>query len=109
MSSLTKTGTVDRFDLEEAIMRCWQTADDLSFLTEQMFDAPTPMSEDETLNVLIGLSTLHSARCQRLFDVFEAMLESDAISNYKSATFKPPRDDTKGNRSDWFGADEEDA
>ena len=65
----------DRFNLEEEIMNVWQTRDDLDAITERIIDDPDgPMTEDQTANILIGLSELFETRCKKLWKVFETMI-----------------------------------
>ena len=65
----------DRFNLEEEIMNVWQTRDDLDAVTERIMDDPDgPMTEDQTANILIGLSELFETRCKKLWKVFETMI-----------------------------------
>ena len=52
----------DRFNLEEEIMNVWQTREDLNAVTDRIID--DPMTEDQTANVLIGLSELFETRCK---------------------------------------------
>ena len=49
-------------DLEQAIMQCWQTSDDLELFFRYHGDAPTPMTEDEVANTLLGLKLLNDMR-----------------------------------------------
>jgi hypothetical protein len=49
-------------DLEQAIMQCWQTSDDLDLFFRYHGDAPNPMTEDEVANTLIGLKLLNDMR-----------------------------------------------
>jgi hypothetical protein len=49
-------------DLEQAIMQCWQTSDDLDLFFRYHGDAPNPMTEDEVSNTLIGLKLLNDMR-----------------------------------------------
>ena len=71
------TQKYDRFNLEAEIMSVWNTKDDLESITHRMMDDPDgPMTEDETTNVLIGLSELHDIRCKKLFNVFESMVRN---------------------------------
>ena len=66
----------DRFNLEEEIQNVWQTKDDLTAITERLYDDPDgPMTEDELSNVLIGLSELHETRMKKLWRVFETMIQ----------------------------------
>ena len=63
----------DRFDLEEAIQSIWQTEDDLDTVLYAIMDAHTdePPSNDEIVNMILGIKELHGARMQRLWDIFE--------------------------------------
>ena len=71
----------DRFNLEEEIMNVWQTRDDLDAVTERIIDDPAgPMTEDQTANVLIGLSELFETRCKKLWKVFETMIEEKSFN-----------------------------
>ena len=66
---------VDRFDLEEQIQNVWHTKDDLDAIAERVSDDPAgPMSEDDLVNVLVGLSELHETRMLKLWKVFETMI-----------------------------------
>ena len=65
----------DRFNLEEEIINVWQTRDDLDAVKERIIDDPDgPMTEDQTANILIGLSELFETRCKKLWKVFETMI-----------------------------------
>ena len=71
----------DRFNLEEEIQNVWQTKDDLNAIIERIYDDPDgPMSEDEIVNVLNGLSELHETRCKKLWKVFETMVHEECFN-----------------------------
>ena len=72
---------MDRFELEQRIMETWQTADDIKLIFEMYSDRPERMSEDELMNLLIGLNHLHTLRSQKLFDVFETLVGDGTIKN----------------------------
>jgi hypothetical protein len=69
---------MDRFELEEAIMACWNTADDLKLVTQQILDGAD--DKDNLANALIGIQELHNLRCQRVFDIFESLIETGTIT-----------------------------
>jgi hypothetical protein len=56
-------------DLEQAIMQCWQTSDDLELFFRYHCDAPTPMSDDEVANTLLGIKLLNDMRIWNAQDV----------------------------------------
>ena len=68
----------DRYNLEEEIMNVWQTREDLDAVTDRIID--DPMTEDQTANVLIGLSELFETRCKKLWKVFETMIEEKSFN-----------------------------
>jgi hypothetical protein len=61
-----------RFDLEEAIMGCWHTSDDITLLADKIGGGET--TEDSVLNTLQGIKELHELRCQKLFGIFETLV-----------------------------------
>ena len=70
----------DRFNLEEEIQNVWQTKDDSTAIAERLYDDPDgPMTEDEIVNVLSGLSEFHETRCKKLWKVFETMVKEKAF------------------------------
>ena len=71
----------DRFDLEEEIMNIWQTEDDLDAVVHRMMINPDPIPNKEIANLLIAVSKLHDLRCQKLFDVFEKMVQDKCFIN----------------------------
>ena len=74
-----------RFDLEQSLMRCWSTADDVDLLLKEYLDGPKPMTEDEMANALLGIKTLHHMRCKEAFNIFEQLTqrgELDGQRNY---------------------------
>ena len=68
---------MDRFDLEQAIMACWTTKDDIKLFAEKSYD----LSEDELLNGLIGLEHIHNLRCEKVFDIFEELVSAGVIGS----------------------------
>ena len=77
----------DRFNLEEEIMNVWQTRDDLDAVTERIMDDPDgPMTEDQTANILIGLSELFETRCKKLWKVFETMVHEKSFNENDNGT-----------------------
>lgn len=67
----------DRFELENAIMNTWNTADDIELLADAVLNEE--LTTDEIANALIGLKQLHSLRAKKTFDIFESLIESGDI------------------------------
>jgi hypothetical protein len=61
------------FDLEQSIMQCWGVVDDIKLLTQQVYDRPQPLTEDELGNILIGMEALYQLKFEKCFNEFEAV------------------------------------
>ena len=64
-----------KVDLESPIMVAWQTSEDIDLLFRHYGDHPTPMTEDEVLNALLGIKTLHDMRMEHLMDAYCQKME----------------------------------
>ena len=77
----------DRFDLEEAVMATWSTQEDIQLfvdaLTNTINSADIADKDRKDLldaaETLSGLAALHGLRSQKLFRVFEQMIEDRVI------------------------------
>ena len=69
----------DRFDLEENISSCWNTKDDIDLLADSIINKS--MTPDEIFNTLLGISSLHEMRCQKLMDTFEELIYNNFFVN----------------------------
>ena len=65
---------MEKFELESDIMAAWSTKEDLELIIETMFEGEKPLTEDEQMNLLAGLVSLHDARCKRLFGTYENLI-----------------------------------
>ena len=63
----------DIFELEQSIMQCWNIVDDIKLVTQQVYDRPKPLTEDELGNILIGLESLYQIKFEKCFNEFEAI------------------------------------
>jgi hypothetical protein len=73
--------TKDRFDLEEAITDVFTSNEELETLLYRIGDSPVTPSEDEVLNILIGIIALNKVRYEKLWNTFEALITNGVISN----------------------------
>lgn len=71
--------TVDRFTLEEQITNTLQIQDDLETLIYKIGDSPDRPTEDQTMNMLIGIIELHKTRHEQLWYTFETLLKEGKI------------------------------
>jgi len=73
--------TRDRFDLEEAISDVFTSNEELETLLYRIGDSPVTPSEDEVMNILIGIIALNKVRYEKLWNTFEALISNGVISN----------------------------
>lgn len=76
---MSSSKALDRFDLEEQIMKCWNVTEDLDMVLERVLDSPSfegmPAElADKIANVLIGMKELYEMRFEKLWDTFETMV-----------------------------------
>ena len=74
---------MDRFDLEESISEVFTTNEELETLLYRIGDSPVTPSEDELMNMLIGIIELNKVRYEKLWNTFEALVKDGTISNKK--------------------------
>ena len=73
-----------RFNLEEEIQNVWNTENDLDTILYRIMDAHDgPPSEDDVVNMLLGLKEIHKSRCIKLWDVFETMVNEKVFDQPK--------------------------
>ena len=73
--------TKDRFDLEEAITDVFTSNEELETLLYRIGDSPVTPSEDEVMNILIGIIALNKVRYEKLWNTFEALIANEVITN----------------------------
>ena len=67
------------FDLEQQIMSAWQIVDDLKILTDS-----EALTEDQRLNILLGLQALYQLKFEQLFNTFEQLLREHYVEKTKA-------------------------
>ena len=80
MTKTAKCGritTMNRFDLEENIQAMGGFEEDLKTLLYKVGDSPTPPTEDELTNALIGMIELHKFRYEKLWSCFEQKIKEN--------------------------------
>lgn len=70
---------MDRFDLEQSIMNCWNVVEDINELNQCMIDR-RKMTEDEISNYLLGLQTIYQVKFERLQEIFSALIKDGKIT-----------------------------
>ena len=72
---------MDRFDLEEAISDVFTNNGELETLLYRIGDSPVTPSEDELMNIIIGIIALNKVRYEKLWNTFEGLIANGVISN----------------------------
>ena len=72
---------MDRFDLEDAISRMLDIDNEIEDLIYKVGDDKNQPTEDEVLNILIGMKALNQVRYDRLWTVFESLIKHDIIKS----------------------------
>ena len=85
---------MNRFDLEEAITDVFTSNEELETLLYRIGDSPVTPSEDDLMNILIGIIALNKVRYEKLWNTFEALLANGVISDKNLDKSEiPPYDD----------------
>lgn len=69
----------DRFKLEELVTSVGQITEDLKLVMESQFDTKKGLTEDQIMNMIIGIQQLHECRCDALWNCMEKMIEQGDI------------------------------
>ena len=69
----------DRFDLEDRIMATYQVLDELDNL---LYCMEGDYSEDQIMNLVIGIREQSRIRSDRLVKIFELLLKDELIKSY---------------------------
>ena len=72
---------MNRFELEDAMSDLHQIGQDIETIIYAIGDSPTKHTEDQLLNMLIGVKQLHDTRYQKMWNTFEQLIQNGTISN----------------------------
>ena len=72
---------MNRFDLEDAISNLHQIGEDIETIIYAIGDSPIKHTEDQLLNMLIGMKQMHETRYQKMWNIFESLIKNGTISN----------------------------
>ena len=70
----------NRFDLEEAMGEMLSTQNDIETLIYAIGDSPIKHTEDELLNMLIGMKQLNQTRYQKMWNILEELIKNNKIT-----------------------------
>jgi len=69
----------NRFDLEEAMGEMLATQNDIETMIYAIGDSPMKHSEDQLLNMLIGMKQLNETRYRKMWSIFEELIKEKKI------------------------------
>jgi hypothetical protein len=69
---------VDRFDLEQDIMKCWNVTEDIDLLYRNVMDRD--LTSDDIANALLGMKTLYEMKFEEMFSHFETLVHEKKIT-----------------------------
>ena len=72
---------MNRFDLEEDMSNLNQIGEDIETIIYAIGDSPNKYTEDQLLNMLIGIKQLHDTRYEKMWTTFEHLIKDGTISN----------------------------
>ena len=72
---------MNRFDLEDAMSDLHQIGEDIETIIYVIGDSPVKHTEDQLLNMLIGMKQMHETRYQKMWNIFESLIKNGKISN----------------------------
>ena len=67
---------IDLYELEPHIMDCWSVCNDLESVFKQVGNGERVPTEDEMMNVLIGINQLYQWKFEQLFNKYEEILRA---------------------------------
>jgi hypothetical protein len=68
-----------RFDLEDAIMRLWNSDQDVETVFKYYYDRQGEVDVEEMANALLGIKQLIYMRGQLAFELFERLIKEEKI------------------------------
>lgn len=71
---------MDRYDLEESMGEMLSTQNDIETLIYAIGDSPIKHTEDQLLNMLIGMKQLNETRYQKMWGIFEQLIKDKKIT-----------------------------
>jgi len=65
----------DRFKLEECITSLYQVNEDMNSMMYKEFDTKEGLTEDQKMNIIIGMMELHKVRCDATWECMEELVK----------------------------------
>jgi len=77
LAELNKDMIMNRFDLEQQIMNCWQIVEDVKLLNEYVLEEG--LTKDQISNALRGMEEIYQMKFDKLFRTFESLVHDIKI------------------------------
>ena len=71
---------MNRFDLEEKIQDIDLIEKELELLLYSVGDSPVVSTEDQLMNMIIGMQAMHKKRYEQLWNCFETLIKDGTIA-----------------------------
>ena len=78
-ATLAERNMYNRFELEDAMSNLHQIGEDIETIIYAIGDSPIKHTEDQLLNMLIGMKQLHDTRYQKMWNIFESLIANKTI------------------------------
>jgi len=65
----------DRYKLEECITSLCQVNEDMNAMMHKEFDTKEGLTEDQKMNIIIGMMELHKIRCDATWECMEELIK----------------------------------
>lgn len=73
------TQKIDRFSLEDSIMKCWNVVDDIKLIQEAYSN--NTISKENLITALNGISIIQQVNFEKLNCIFNLLIEHKIISS----------------------------
>ena len=71
---------MNRFELKDAMSNLHQIGEDIETIIYAIGDSPIKHTEDQLLNMLIGMKQLNEIRYQKMWGIFEQLIKDKKIT-----------------------------
>ncbi|MDC3298540.1 hypothetical protein OAU81_00550 [bacterium] len=72
---------MNRFDLEEKLQQIDNIEAELDLLLYAVGDSPKVSTEDDLMNMIIGMQAMHRKRYEQLWNCFESLVKAKVITS----------------------------
>jgi len=70
---MSKSPVGNIFDLEQAILSCWNVVDDLNLLYSECMERDPSLTPDQWANIILGMKEVYEIKFNKCFREFEGV------------------------------------